>query len=596
MMRTYLGSRNYQAFMSCTAEPGWLAEAQLQLGEWLREKDVDADLSDDVLLEIENRTVRLQHHRDNQSRSLRAQLIERATHLGTWTTDLVVCDRRGGDGWVSVRVENDQQRFVDIPRIARYLMQTLPLGDGRVRYVDRPQLFGQDDVERLVALLRDEERHGLVLIAGTDSDDLPFESFVKRMGVWTKQVYGLAQVVVLDPHATRDFNAVVGSRYKAAKWGIRGFFPGVDLASTLDWRRHRILGPARLGTMDDYRICRMLGSIARRHAATRQTPAELTRAVRTFDRLANSVLLKAIDPDAVPLPSQVVPPAETGTAVAAESYLGQLELVKSVLGVERLDAATLQAIARAAAGPRVDPSVLHAARQRIEEQQDQIEKLEDQLREATVALDDDQVERQQIYSDLECANAEIRWLRAQFASRGEYETAFVSAPDDWHEDYPESFGDLLDRLPALADGRILFTGDRETAIGVDEYDTLQMAVRTAWDACRALEGYLRAREEGNWDQGVDQYLRNTPTGYRGITPGKHARNETGSTMKKYGEERVFPVPHRVCATGMVEMRTHFKLARIGIVSPRMYYLDDYVGSKSAYIGYIGPHPTNTRTN
>jgi hypothetical protein len=52
-------------------------------------------------------------------------LVERATAWGTWTTDLLACDRRGGDGWVSVKVENDQERFVDIPRIARYLMQTL---------------------------------------------------------------------------------------------------------------------------------------------------------------------------------------------------------------------------------------------------------------------------------------------------------------------------------------------------------------------------------------------------------------------------------------------------------------------------------------
>jgi hypothetical protein len=78
----------------------------------------------------------------------------------------------------------------------------------------------------------------------------------------------------------------------------------------------------------------------------------------------------------------------------------------------------------------------------------------------------------------------------------------------------------------------------------------------------------------------------------GITPGKHAQNETGTTMKRYGAERVFPVPQWVRPTGMAEMRAHFRLARIGVVSPRMYYLDDYVRSKSIYIGYIGPHPTN----
>jgi hypothetical protein len=590
-------SRNYHAFMSCTAEPGWLPEAQLQLGEWLRDrKNIDIDLSDDVLLDVENRSFRLQHHKDGQSRGLRAQLTERATDTGTWTTDLVACDRRNGDGWVSVKVENDQDRFVNIPWLARYLMQTLPLGNGRVRYEDGPQLFRQDDVEQLVALLRDEERHGLVLVAGTDDDDLPFEPFVKRMSLWTREVYGLGQVVVLDPRATRAFNAVVGPRYQAAKWGIRTFFPGVDLTSALDWRRHRILGPARLGTMEDFRVTRMLGTIARNHAASRQTPVELTRAVRTFHRLANSALLKAIDPDVAPPSPRPASPSESDIVPAAEAYLGQIDLVKAVLGVENLDESTLRAIARAAAGPRVDPAALHTARQLIQEQQDRIESLEDQLRETARALDDDQEERQQIYADLENANAENQWLRARFRERGDYEAAFGSVPEAWQEDYPESFGELLERMPSLADGRVQFTGNRDLAIDIDEYDTLQMAVRTAWEACRALEGYLRARDDGAWDKGVDPYLHHTPSGYAGITPGKHAQNETAKTMERYGDERVFPVPHEFSDSGMTVMRAHFKLARIGVVSPRMYYLDDYSRSKSIYVGYIGTHPTNTRTD
>ena len=45
-------SRNYHAFMSCTAAPGWLPEAQLQLGAWLRDREnIDIDLSGDVLLD-----------------------------------------------------------------------------------------------------------------------------------------------------------------------------------------------------------------------------------------------------------------------------------------------------------------------------------------------------------------------------------------------------------------------------------------------------------------------------------------------------------------------------------------------------------------
>lgn len=224
-------SRDYHAFMSCTGQSGWLEPAQQQLGEWLREKNLDVDLASDELLEVDNRMLRLRHHQDSHSRSLRAQLVETATAWGTWTTDLILHERRGVDGWVSISVENDQNNFVDTPRVARYLMQTVPLGDGRVRFADQAQVFKIDDAARLVELLRDQERHGLVFAAGTTDHDLPFEPFVKRMDFWTRQVYGLGQVVVLAPPATKVFNSTVAPEYRAATWGIRTFYPGVDLES-----------------------------------------------------------------------------------------------------------------------------------------------------------------------------------------------------------------------------------------------------------------------------------------------------------------------------------------------------------------------------
>jgi len=44
------------------------------------------------------------------------------------------------------------------------------------------------------------------------------------------------------------------------------------------------------------------------------------------------------------------------------------------------------------------------------------------------------------------------------------------------------------------------------------------------------------------------------------------------------------------------MTAHFKLGRIGMVSPRLYFFDDYTKTGKVYIGYIGPHLTNTQTN
>ncbi|MFD8496387.1 hypothetical protein [Amycolatopsis sp. NPDC059657] len=588
-------SRDYSAFMSCEARPAWLDEALHQLGEWFREKYFDVDLSTDGLYAAENRTLKLQRHSDVHSRSLRAQLSETGTNWGTWNTELLLHERHGSEGWVSISVQNEQGRFVDVPRIARYLMRTLPLGDGRVRFVDGAQVFRADDVPRLVEMLTDEKRHGLIFVAGTTGDSIPFDAFASHMGVWTKQVYGLGQVVVLDPWATEAFNAIAGLRYQAPPWAVRTFFPEVNFGSELDWRRHRILGSARLGAMDDSHIERMLGAIARRHASTRATSGEVTRVVRKFERLANSALLIAIDPKTTldVLPTTV--PVDPGVAEGAD-FQHQVELVKQILQIKRINEPTLRAIAQSITRPLVEPVALAEARRRVETKQTQLELTQDALQAAKSALDDDQLERAEIYEDLERANAEIRWLRHSLQTQGDRDVAFGVLPEEWREDYPQGFGDLLDRIPDLVCGRLRFTGDRSVALSVDDHDTLQLAARTAWDACLALGDYLRARDEEKCDKGVDYYLRHTPSGYIGITPGKHAATETGTTMRSHGEERVFPVPNTVDPSGRRVMKAHFKLAQIGMVSPRMYYLDDYNASRSIYIGYIGPHLANTHTN
>jgi hypothetical protein len=110
----------------------------------------------------------------------------------------------------------------------------------------------------------------------------------------------------------------------------------------------------------------------------------------------------------------------------------------------------------------------------------------------------------------------------------------------------------------------------------------------------ALADYVRARTDGVCEKGVGYYLAHTPHGYRTVPPGKHG-GETGETMRRYGDQRVLPVPIVVDPSGQAVMKAHFKLAKIGKVSPRMYYLDNYGRSGRIYVGYIGPHLTNTQT-
>lgn len=61
-------------------------------------------------------------------------------------------------------------------------------------------------------------------------------------------------------------------------------------------------------------------------------------------------------------------------------------------------------------------------------------------------------------------------------------------------------------------------------------------------------------------------------------------------------ERTFRVPADVDPRGRIEMWAHFAPTGGGQTAPRMHYYADTRNTHKVYIGYIGPHLTNTKTN
>lgn len=122
------------------------------------------------------------------------------------------------------------------------------------------------------------------------------------------------------------------------------------------------------------------------------------------------------------------------------------------------------------------------------------------------------------------------------------------------------------------------------------------AAQAAWEACCALSDYVRVVGDGTFEGAMEHYLKNLPDGCRGVPTKKHATGESVQTMNQYGKDRIFPVPTSVDPNGKATMEAHFKLASIGMVSPRLYYLDKVRQEGTIYIGYIGKHLRNTQTN
>lgn len=637
---------DYRAFMACDAQAGWLEDVERELAAWLHKKyrrwhlDLSADgrhvLDERGLTGTKKSHVAfdLRRQRGSGGESLRARLIETDDSGGTWRTELVAHDHRGhGDGdWIWLSVTNDRGQFVSVPNLAKNLMGALPLTDSTMQFVPEPQLHHHQDVDDVVAVLQDEDRHGLVFVAGTDKIGRSVDGFTKVVAAWTREAYGLAQVIVLDPLATAEFNRRVGPAHAAKAWSVRTFLPGVDLDDPADARRHRYLTRAT----QSGNVQKLLGVISRDHSAGRQLPSSVERVRRGFERLENRAIVQALatpgplsartpalpglespqaelpfdveptqrrtaEPPAAVAPGQVPAPAQPSVeptvqtvAEEAERYLAQLSLVKSILGIERLDEATLSAVAEDATRPHSSPEALAVLSADLEAKQAQIDRLRDERSSLQASLEDAQATQVDTQESLDKARDTERWLRGQLRDAQAFEAARAEVPDECREKVPSSFSDLIEALESDPDGDVVFTGDADATLALDVND-LGTACRAAWDAIVTLREYLRARRSAAFEGSVDRFVRHPPAGYRTCPSRRHAKGETAITMQQWGRERVLPVPVAVDPTGSVVMAAHFKLGQIARISPRLHYYDDFIGTGKIYIGYIGRHLTNTHS-
>jgi hypothetical protein len=163
---------------------------------------------------------------------------------------------------------------------------------------------------------------------------------------------------------------------------------------------------------------------------------------------------------------------------------------------------------------------------------------------------------------------------------------------------PGSFAELLERLDEGALPGVVFTGEVKNVLELDEYDPLGTWASKAWDMLRVLDGYADARRAGVFTQGVHAYLSQTLPGRPSYSPGSHASQESESVQQssKFSKLRTLPVPPEVDPDGLVFMGAHFKIARKGTISPRIYYYDSTAKTGEVFIGYIGRHLQNTLTN
>lgn len=592
----------YRAFVTFDAAADALDRVHAQVATWLGERGLDADLTRTGFARQGGAELVVVTHRDHAALQFRMRLTERRPS-GTWRTDLTVLAPERGEGWMLLEVADDRRSFVAVPRLAKYLLAAMDVRDGGdLALTDAAHAVSVAQVQELAEAVTDPERNGLIFVAGTDEVGAEFDPFLARVRLWTREVVGQAEVVVLDPHATRAFAEIMENTHGVDPWTIRTYLPDVDPAVESDALRHRFLTTRRLGSAPDQEIVRLLGRIARRHAATRPVPASVERVRRTLARIENAELIEAVTraPERPAVPAQARPVTDEAPPVApvateASRYLAEIEMVKTVLGLDELDEATLRDIASRSTRA-VEADALDRVTTQLRDQQELIEDLRTNLESTQAALEEEELQHALTDEERTKLDDEIRFLRKKFKDARDYAVALAPTPDSDITHFPASYLELVERLDTLADSGVVFTGDLKICRELDAYDSLGKSTRTAWEALLVLCDYLRARKTGDWSLGVADYLKSTPAGYRGMAPRKHVPVESNATMQQYGAERVFPVPPECSPGRSATMQAHFRLGHIGMVTPRLYYLDDVDNTGRIYVGYIGRHLTNTQTN
>jgi hypothetical protein len=610
--------RDYRAFTTCMEPVPWLSTVDDQLSSWLRQKKWDVDVNaDGTQVAADGRAaISVRRHHTGHERALQV-VLEEDNGAGHWTTRVTAVERERGGGWVSLDVHSADRQFVRVPRLARFLTEALHLHDGSWELRDAPRVVHADQIDELVALLTHPERRGAVFVAGTDTQ-LDFAAFRSRVQIWGREVVGLGHVVVLDPDATAAMQSTLGRAWSTQAWTVRTYLPRLDLEQPSTAHQHRTLGTHRLAQDRDGYLTTLLGGFARSTVARHSTPPPLVSWQRTFDRLDNAAIAEAMNATVVAPPAQAIAAAPADTVAVsdsvvvelvredqvvassvgaeAETFLAELDRVRQMLGVPDLSDETLRRLVEQAAAPRVDTFAQEQAARRIDKLQREKDELQQQLDQVKDELEIEQLEHDDTREEAERHADRSTWLGKELAAAGKHELAHAVTPDDAIANRPSSFEDLLARAPELADLGVVITADEDTVRSLDARDSTGAACRTAWDSLLALADYVRAQRAGDCTGNVHQYLLKTPNGYRGMPPKKHSWTETATTMNQYGETRELPVPTDVDPSGCATMRAHFKLARIGMVSPRLYYLDDVAGSGKVFVGYIGPHLKNTQSN
>ncbi|MGW8682980.1 hypothetical protein ACWGNN_18280 [Streptomyces sp. NPDC055817] len=466
---------------------------------------------------------------------------------GTWQTTVVTRQIANGPTWVQLDVEHlpDAAEATPVPaktpRLAKHLLEALDAHDGLADVTAMPQVVEAEDVESVIDELCDGERRLPVVMASTPYD-VDFDAWLEgTVDPLVRPLAGLAILYVLTPSAESVFNRAL-EHHRVYNGGIRTYLPGVDPAWPADGQRHRVMSK-RLITENPRLAARILN----------QLPQGLATRLPLPDALDSVPLMRTRARDGVGASEQ-------------ERLLDENDALHEIL-----EEAAREQRARA----------------------DEIRDLKRELSQAENNETQIVVDYDEQYKELHRAKAQIRELQRELLRLGAVEQAYATV--DHSMNAPASFAEILDRIGDMR--HVHFSGRRKYTLELDDQAYGSSWVRMAWDALLALKDFAEVVAAGKANSDFKQWCADAPEGAHVISPRKVVRDESKSvkTNGEWSRARTFPVPRHVHADGKLFMGAHVRIGGGNTIAPRLHYFDGACADHGIFVGYIGPHLTNTMT-
>lgn len=632
-------SVGYRSVLQLDAGEDAIRVANGQFREWLAEKAADQrssivsfdwdgpgvyPLGPDTELTV------VEHLGEGNRHRLLLELVDK-NHKGIWTTRLYAASAPHSKKFPQVLWFEGEGKKSDgssiipgTPRVVKRTLETINAHDSGVPVLSEPLTIRKDDIDTLVGYITDTKRAVSVVVA-TPVPGLPTHIWRDAVTSLTRDTLGCASFFVLDAGVDNLLNERLGDSHAIPPGAIRTFAPHTDLEDPSDSRRHRILTTRTMerGLVKNRRFSeRLVRAIAvapRRALLETELPSELIRTVRILqrERISNNAPapVGAIltdrtghDPE-ITISARQENPVEP-LAVSAGHSAEQLREIVDRLTQHNAQLhealSVLQERLTEARNVATDQShrleVITAEANRLQSER---ESLEDHVSKLHRSLENEQIERELAEIERRKAEKKLRSLEHWLSTREDQHEYIEPTNEPWESD-PVNVTEIVERLTDKKNfGEILRyveLTDIDRAINnaykVDEIDSTSSYASAFWEYVLVLYDFAKERIEGGFKGGMHQYLTSSTTHGRKCPTARHKPNESETVQNniKMRRERTFPVPTTVKPEGKVFMAAHFAPTHRDQNAPRMYYYDDLSNTRKIYIGYIGIHLTNTKTN